>query len=110
MADDGEARLVVGEVFDVAEEDAQAIFHRRLPAGDRRGARLLLSQLGGDRGAGNILEIGVRQVLAQPVAALRQRLRLAVDAANHLLLAVGQQIVVDPAAEPPRRSSIAATA
>ncbi len=35
------------------------------------------------------------QVLAQPVAALGQRLRFAVDAANHLLLAVGKQIVVD---------------
>jgi len=36
----------------------------------------------------------LRHVLAQPVTALRQRLRLAVDAADLRLLAVGQQVVV----------------
>ena len=41
------------------------------------------------------LQQRVRHVLGQPVAALRQRLRLAVDAANLLLLAVGHQVVMN---------------
>jgi len=41
----------------------------------------------------------MRDVLRQPVAALRKRLRLGVDAANLLMLAVGHQIVVDAQAD-----------
>ena len=41
------------------------------------------------------MQRGVRHILAQPVTALRQRLGLAVDAPNLLLLAVGQQVMVN---------------
>ena len=37
-----------------------------------------------------------RQVLGQPVAALRQRLRLAVDLVDFGSRALAQQVVVDP--------------
>ena len=59
------------------------------------GAGLLLGQLGGDRRARNVLEVRVWQVLAEPVAALSQRLRFAVNPPDHLLLAIGQQVVMD---------------
>ena len=67
-------------------------------------------QLGGDGCARYVLQVGVRQVLAQPVAALGQGLGLAVDPANHLLFAVGQEVVVNLAAELQHISSVAANA
>ena len=63
LADDGEARLVVRIVLDVGEQDPQAVLHRRLPTRDRRRPGSCWRELGGDRGARDVLQIGVRQVL-----------------------------------------------
>ena len=64
-------------------------------AGDGGGELLALGELGGGGGRDD-LDLGrLRQVLAQPVAALRQGLRLGIDAADLAPLAAAEQAVMD---------------
>ena len=79
LADDREPSQIARLVFDVGGQHIQPVVHAGLHAGDRRRARLVLGQLGGRRGAGDFDRARGGQVLGQPVAALRQGLRLAVD-------------------------------
>ena len=79
VADDGESRGIAGHVFDVFGEHIEPVMHARLPAGDRRGMRRFSGRLGGAARAGHLHQPGIRQVAGQPVAALREGLRPAVD-------------------------------
>src|SRR6266851_1557516 len=96
MADDGEARFVERRIFDVAEQNTQAVFDRRLPAGDRGRTWLLLCQLSGGGRAGHLVQGCVGHILTEPCPTLRQRLRLAIDSANIRLVAIGDQIMTNP--------------
>src|SRR5262249_17786176 len=95
VADDREARLVIRRVFDVGEEYAEAVADGGLATGDGGGAGFALSQFGGGRRARDFMETGVRDILTEPISALRERLRLGVNAADFCLLAISQQVVMN---------------
>jgi hypothetical protein len=79
IADDGEPGDVVLVVFDPLGDHVQSVIRRRLQAGDGRGSRFFRCQLSGGGRAGQLDQPRQGHVLGQPVAALRQGLRLAVD-------------------------------
>ena len=96
VADDGEPGHVVGLVLDVFGEDVQVVSRGGGPAGDGGGEIFALGELGGG-GGGNHLDLGrLRQVLAQPVAALRQGLRLGIDPPDLAPVGPPQQAVMNP--------------
>ena len=95
IADDREARLVGVGILDIGKEDAQPVTNRGLPAGNCGGAWLPLGKFCRGGGAGHLVQRSVRNVLAEPKPALRKGLRLAINAANHLLIAIGEQVMVD---------------
>lgn len=64
-------------------------------AGHRGGARILLRELHGARGAGGIDQSRVRQVALQPMPALRERLILGIDALDALQQARRDERVAD---------------
>src|SRR3546814_10237995 len=73
LADHQEARGVVAAVLDRAGDDFHSIDVRGVLAGDRCGIVGLLRPAHRLGVAGHGLAFGLRQVLAQPVPALRQR-------------------------------------
>ena len=95
LGDDGEPGDVVHLVFDVLGEDVEPVGLGRGAAGDGGGELLALGELGGGGRRDDLHLRGLRQVLAQPVAALRKGLRLGVDPAHLAPLAPAEQAVVD---------------
>ena len=95
VADDGESRGVAGDVFDIFSEHIEPIVHARLPAGDRRGVRCFGGRLGCAARARDLDKSGIRQVAGQPVAALGESLRSAVDLRDPGAVAGGQERVMD---------------
>ena len=95
IANDGEAGHVARVVFDVRRDDLQVVLHSGLSAGHCRRSGLVAGQLRGGRGAGHLHQPGLWHVPRQPLATLRQRLRLAVDLRDFRPLAAGQQVVMN---------------
>src|SRR3546814_6298752 len=83
-ADHQEARGVVAAVLDRAGDDLHSIDVRGVLAGDGRGVIGLLRPAHRLGVAGHGLAFGLRQVLAQPVPALRQRQAVRIDALDVL--------------------------
>src|SRR5262245_44844606 len=95
MTNDREARFVKRVVFDVLAQYAESVTDCRLPAGDCGCPRFGLGQSGGVGRARYFDDRRMRHILTDPVAALSQRLALAVDAANLGLFAIGEQVVMN---------------
>ena len=83
-------------VFDVLGQDVEPVGLGRGAAGHRGGELLALGQLGGG-GRRDDLDLGrLREVLAQPVAALREGLGLGIDPPDLAPLAASEQAMVNP--------------
>ena len=96
-ADDDEARRVVVAILDAVEEDTEVVNLRRGVAGERRSAVFVACAARGLGVArdGNLLDL--RQVLCEPRAALRERLRMRAHAADVAdVLHPAQQVLMDP--------------
>ena len=95
VADDGETRHIVAIILDTLGNNLNAILHGRLLAGDCSDSRLVSGELSGGRSAGDFDQPGMRHVAAEPLAALRQGLRLAVNLDDFAAGTACQQVMVD---------------
>ena len=69
-------------VFDVFVDHLAAVMNARFTTGDGGHARDTGCRRGGGGRAGDLHQLDIGQVLREPVAALRERLRLAMHLAN----------------------------
>lgn len=96
VGDDQEARRVVGIVLDVGREDVEPVELRRGVAGDGAGLWILGGHARGLGVARHRDARQVREVAVEPLVALRQRLRVRVDAAGGAdALGARHQLLVD---------------
>src|SRR6185369_15825779 len=94
---DDEARRVVRLILDLAKQDLEPVDFRRGLAGERRGALLVARAARGFGVARDGDELDARQVLREPRAALRERLRVRADAANGpQIVQLAHQMLMDP--------------
>ena len=95
VTDDGEASDVILVIFDAFGDDGDVVLNGGLSAGDGCDVGFIAGQLGGGGGAGDFDQPGMWHVAGEPVAALGERLRLAVDFGDFAAITAGEEVVVD---------------
>ena len=107
-ADDGKPRHIIRIVFNIFGNQVQPIVLACFEAGNRRGASLMSGNLSGSGRTGHFNRSSRGKMFRQPLTALRQCLRLAIDLGDLRSRALTQQTVMNPhpnlAANPGRLS------